>query len=389
MWAAWLTRLPTQCRWMATSPRPHRVNTTAGPPSPPPLRSTTQHCPRHNTDTPGGSGKGTPATTHAYQDNSDVGLRGLPPAGRPQPAPVPLPLPCLPAMRGGDPRGARGAAAGRGGGAGRAAGWAAPGSLRRHQAVDAGTCAGRGDRPRRPGCKPRCPAPGGGPRRTGGWDRSPSKPLRGPDCGSRRAVGAGCGPGAGPRRLAGSRRSRRGGRGGCTRSRDRGHGESRRCPGRPRRGPQHAAGAGNGPRAGPDRLAGAAAAAAEGREGAKYRAHANPSHTQTSPPKPYPPKAAFPTGRTRHIRPPAPERTPPGVTLRQLRRQQDARRVIREGGDSAQARQGAGHGRAERGTGGDRGSAQGQTQGAGPGARGKERGQKVGVGIFGSSGCLL
>ena len=41
---------------------------------------------------------------------------------------------------------------------------------------------------------------------------------------------------------------------------------------------------------------GAAATAAEGREGAKYRAHTNPSHTHTSPPKPYPPKAAFPTG---------------------------------------------------------------------------------------------
>ena len=66
---------------------------------------------------------------------------------------------------------------------------------------------------------------------------------------------------------------------------------------------------------------GAAAAAAGGREGANYRAHADPSHTHTSPPKPYPPKAAFPRGRRRHIRPPAPERTPPGVTLPQLRRQ--------------------------------------------------------------------
>ena len=81
---------------------------------------------------------------------------------------------------------------------------------------------------------------------------------------------------------------------------------------------------------------GAAAAAAVGREGAKYRAHANRTHTHTSPPQPFPPKP-FPAGRTRHVRPPAPERSPPGVTLPQLRRQQDARRVIREGGDSAQA----------------------------------------------------
>ena len=42
---------------------------------------------------------------------------------------------------------------------------------------------------------------------------------------------------------------------------------------------------------------GAAAAAAEGREGAKYGAHTNPSHTHTSSPKPYPPEAAFTTGR--------------------------------------------------------------------------------------------
>ena len=39
------------------------------PPSPP--QSTTRHCRRHGTDAPGGSGKGAPATTHAYQGNSD------------------------------------------------------------------------------------------------------------------------------------------------------------------------------------------------------------------------------------------------------------------------------------------------------------------------------
>ena len=71
----------------------------------------------------------------------------------------------------------------------------------------------------------------------------------------------------------------------------------------------------------------AAAAAAVGSESAKYRAHANPTHTHTSPPKPFPPKP-FPPGRARHVRPPAPERSPPGVTLPQLQRQQDARRVI-------------------------------------------------------------
>ena len=119
-----------------------------------------------------------------------------------------------------------------------------------------------------------------------------------------------------------------------------------------------------------------------GREGAKYRAHANPIHTQTSPPKPFPPKP-FPLGRTRHVRPPAPERSPPGVTLPQLQRQRDARRVIQEGGDGVQAELRASHGSAERGTGGDRGSAQGHRQGAGQGTRGKEQGRKHGRGDTG------
>ena len=39
------------------------------PPSPP--QSTARHCPRHDTDPPGGIGKGAPATTHAYQDKRD------------------------------------------------------------------------------------------------------------------------------------------------------------------------------------------------------------------------------------------------------------------------------------------------------------------------------
>ena len=118
----------------------------------------------------------------------------------------------------------------------------------------------------------------------------------------------------------------------------------------------------------------AAAAAAVGREGAKYRAHANPTHTHTSPPKPFSPKP-FPPRRTQHVRPLAPERSPPGVTLPQLQRQGDTRRVIQEGGDGAQAELRASHGGAERGTGGDRGSVQGHAQGAGQGTRGKEQGR--------------
>ena len=106
-------------------------------------------------------------------------------------------------------------------------------------------------------------------------------------------------------------------------------------------------------------------------ESAKYRAHACPTHTHTSPPKLFPAKH-FPPGRTRHVRPPAPERSPPGVTLPQLQRQRDARPVIQEGGDGPQAELRASHGSAERGTGGDRGSAQGHAQGAGQGTRGRE-----------------
>ena len=129
---------------------------------------------------------------------------------------------------------------------------------------------------------------------------------------------------------------------------------------------------------------GAAAAAAVGREGPKYRAHANPTHIHTSPPKPFPPKP-FPPGWTRHVRPPAPDRSPPGVTLPQLQRQRDARRVIQEGGDGPQAELRASHGSAERGTGGDRRSAQGHVQGAGKGTRGKEQGRKHGRGTEASS----
>ena len=154
-------------------PAPHPL-----PPSPP--QSTTRHCRRHGTDAPGGSGKGAPATTHAYQGNSDGRLRWVPPAGRPPAPPVPLPLPrLLPGVDGGDPRGAGGAEAGGGGGAG----WAA--------AAGPGAWASRDDRPRRPSSQPRRPAPRGGPRRAGSRDRSPSEPRRGPDRGPRHAADTG------------------------------------------------------------------------------------------------------------------------------------------------------------------------------------------------------
>ena len=36
-WAAWLPRLPSQCRWMAAGPGPYGADATAGPRPPPPL----------------------------------------------------------------------------------------------------------------------------------------------------------------------------------------------------------------------------------------------------------------------------------------------------------------------------------------------------------------
>ena len=42
-WAAWLPRLPSQCRSMATGPRPYGADAAAGPPPPPPLPPA-EHC---------------------------------------------------------------------------------------------------------------------------------------------------------------------------------------------------------------------------------------------------------------------------------------------------------------------------------------------------------
>ena len=226
---------------------------------------------------------------------------------------------------------------------------------------------------------PAAPPPEGATGAQGAATAAPASRSATQNRGPRRAASAGRGPGAGLGRLTRSRRFRGGERRGCTRSQNHGPLASRTTA------PAGHAAAPSTPRAretDPARVQsaspGAAAAAAVGREGAKYRAHANPTHIHTSPPKHFSRKAAFPAGWTRHVRPPAPERSAPGVTLPQLRRQQDARHVIWEGGDSAQAGQDAGPGSADWGAEGDRGSAQGQTQGAGLGGRSKERGRKRG-----------
>ena len=82
--------------------------------------------------------------------------------------------------------------------------------------------------------------------------------------------------------------------------------------------------------------------------------------TPTPPiPTPAPPSRSPPSPSPRGgngMSAPAPERSPPGVTLPQLQRQRDARRGIQEGGDGARAGQSASQESAERGIGGDRGS---------------------------------
>ena len=383
-WAAWLPRLPSECRWTATGPRPYGADATAGPPLPPPRRAL--HSTAHGTTlmhrkvvgrahlparmptritvmsdsdgspqqddchhrrsrscspvSPDWAGE-TPAEREERRLAEAVVLVG-PPAGQPraasadtgpstqepEPAEVTAPAaqvasPAAPPREGAqDARGADAAA----------------------QASHAAAMTAAAGRP----------------------------PTRGVAPVQER--------GASPRAAAAAEGSEEGARGVATAAPARratasaGHSAAPSTPRKQGTDPARATGA----------SPAAAAAAAVGREGAKYRAQAKPNHTHTSPSKPFPRKP-FPPWRTRHIRPPAPERSPPGVTLPQLQRQQDARRVIQEGGDGTQAELRASHGSAEREREGDRESAQGHAQGAGQGTRGKEQGRKHGRGTEASS----
>ena len=86
---------------LTPQPAPHPL-----PPSPP--QSTARHCPQHGTDAPGGSGKGAPATSHAYQDNSDGRLPMAPPSATTATTAGPAPAPPSPwSGRGRPPRSAR------------------------------------------------------------------------------------------------------------------------------------------------------------------------------------------------------------------------------------------------------------------------------------------
>ena len=355
MWAAWLTRLPTQCRWIATGPRPHGANATAGRPFPPPppceaLHSTaigtTQihrevvkraHLPPRMPAriTVMSDSDGSPQRDDSHHRRSrsrspfSPGYAGEslaePEERRLAEAAVPVGPPA------GQPRAASADT-------GPSTRGPAPAEETAPAAQAASTAA---------------PPPEGAPGAQGAGTAAPASLAAARTAAPWRAASARGGPGAGPRGLAGSRRSRRGWRGGCTRSRDRGGPGGRAAP---RRGPPQ-----------PQRRAGRAPSTAPTQ---------TPATPAPAPPSRTPPRPPFLRDGRGTSAPRDPERTPPGVTLPQLRRQQNARRVIREGEDSAQAVQGAGHRSAERGTGGDRGSAQGQTQGASLGARGKERGRK-------------
>ena len=114
---------------------------------------------------------------------------------------------------------------------------------------------------------------------------------------------------------------------------------------------------------------GVTAAAAEGREAAKYRANIKRSQTHVSPPKPCPPKAAFRAGRPRPVCALMPKRTPTGITLPQLQRQ-----VVQAGGDGDWAGQGASQGGRARGGGRPRGGGK-RTSRAGT-KGGRRRGQQ-------------
>ena len=372
-WATWLPRLPSQCRWMAAGPRPCGADATAGHPPPPPRRA--PHGTAHGTalmhqevvgrarlrprmptritvmaDSDGSpqrddrhhrpSNSRSPASpewtgeTLAEREERRLAEAAVlvgpsPPAREPEPAEVTAP-------------------------AAKAASPAAP---------------------------PREGAPDAQEAETAAPMSHAAATTAAPGMPPTRGVAPAQEPGASPAAAAAAEERKEGVRGVATAApagratASAGHAATRSTPQKRETDPARATGA----------SPAAAAAAAVGRESAKYRAHANPTHTHTSPPKQFPPKC-FPPGRARHVRPPALERSPPGVTLPQLQRQRDARRVIQEGREGAQAELRASHGSAERGAGGDRGSAQERAQGAGQGTRGREQGRSSGPGQSAGSG---
>ena len=372
-WATWLPCLPSQCRWMAAGPRQHATAGPSPPPPPPPRRAL--HGTAHGT---------------TLMHRELVGRAHLPPR-------MPTRLTVMADSDGSPQRDdrhhrrslSRSPVSPEGAGetpAERGERWLAeaavlvwpPAGQPWAASADTGPSTQEPEpaevtAPAAPTASPAAPPWQGAPDARGAETAAPASHAAAPTAAPGRPPTQGVAPaqepGASPRAAAAAEGSGEGARGVATAdpasraTASAGHTAAPSTPRKQGTDPARATGA----------SPAAAAAAAVGREGAKHRAHANPTHIHTSPPKPFPPKP-FPPGRTWHVRPPAPERSPPGATLPQLQRQRDAWRVIQEGGDGAQAELRASHGSAERGTGGDRGSARGHAQGAGQGTRGKGQG---------------
>ena len=352
-WAAWLPASPPNADgWppaparagLTPRPAPHPL-----PPSPP--QSTAQHCPRHGTDAPGGSGKGAPATTHAYQDNSDGRLQWLPPAGRRPPPPVPLPLPRLPGVDGGHPRGARGAEAGGGGGAGRAP------SAQEPEPAEVTAPAAQAASPAAP---PREGAQDAQEAETAAPASHAAALTAAPGTPPTRAVAPAQEPGASPRAAAAAEESGEGARGVAIAA----PGKLRHRLGRPRRNPQYALQAREGPRTGHGRLAGGCRSSSSGQGEREVPRPRQPHPHPHQSPKAVPPQALPPRADA--------ARPPPGV--RALAAGRHAAAAAKTAGRPARDPGGRGRraGRAacqprERGA-GDR-----RRQGKCPGARAKRR----------------
>ena len=317
-WAAWLPRLPSQCRWMAADPRPCGTDATAGPPPPPPppprraphgtahgtalmhqevvgrarlpprmptrvtvmadsdgsLGRDDRHHRRSRSRSPVSSPEWTGETLAEREERrlAEAAVVGPPPPAR-EPGPAETAAPAAQA--------------------------ASPAAPPRPDAQEAETAASHAAAPAAaPGTPPArgaAPAqePDASPRAAAAAQES-KQGARGVATDPARAVGASqaaaaaaekteedvresatAATGASSAAATAAKESAEGARGAAD-------------PGTPRK-------RGKNPARAADASPAAAAAAAVGRESAMYRAHANPAHTHTSPPKPYPPKP-FPRG---------------------------------------------------------------------------------------------
>ena len=221
MWAAWLTRLPSQCRWMATGPRPHGANATACPPSPLPLPPRgALHSTAHG-------------TTQMHQEV--VGRAHLPPR-TPTRITVMSDSDGSPLQDAQHHRGSRSRFSvspgyavetvaereerrlAEAGVPVRPPAWQPRAASADARLSTRGPAPVKETAPAAQAAGPAAPLPEGAPGAQGAETATPASRATAPIAAPWRAASAGGGPGAGPERLARSRRSRRGGQGGCTRS---------------------------------------------------------------------------------------------------------------------------------------------------------------------------